>query len=94
MTLTKAELVRRVHQQHDLSREQAIAVVENFLEIAKDTLGQGEDLLLSGFGKFNVRQKKARRGRNPQTGEDLILAPRKVITFKPSGLLRRRVNGG
>lgn len=93
MTLTKAELVRRIHQQHDLSREEAVAVVDNFLDIAKDTLGRGEDLLLSGFGKFNVRQKKARRGRNPQTGEELTLSPRKVITFKASGILRQRING-
>ncbi len=69
-------------------------MVEAFLEIAKNSLRRGDDLLLSGFGKFNVKQKQARRGRNPQTGDELILAPRKVITFKPSGLLRNRINNG
>ncbi|WP_431190034.1 integration host factor subunit alpha [Desulfurivibrio dismutans] len=94
MTLTKADLIQEVYKKHDLSKAQATAVVENFLGIAKHSLQEGEDLLLSGFGKFSVKQKNSRRGRNPQTGEELMLAPRRVITFKPSGLLRHRVNGG
>ena len=94
MTLTKADLVQQVYQEHDLTKAQAAQVVEAFLEIAKDSLRRGDDLLLSGFGKFNVKQKKARRGRNPQTGAELILGPRKVVTFKPSGILRKRINGG
>lgn len=93
MTLTKADLIQRVYQDHDLSKGQATRVVEAFLDIAKDTLRRGDDLLLSGFGKFNVKQKRARRGRNPQTGDELILAPRRVVTFKPSGILRKRING-
>jgi len=67
--------------------------VEKFLEISKDSLINGDDLLLSGFGKFSVKEKKARQGRNPQTGEGLILEARQVITFKPSGKLRDMVNG-
>jgi integration host factor subunit alpha len=59
----------------------------------KDCLANGDDLLISGFGKFNVKDKKARRGRNPQTGEELTLDERRVITFKPSGILRARING-
>jgi integration host factor subunit alpha len=58
----------------------------------KNCLASGEELLISGFGKFNVKDKNARRGRNPQTGEELILEPRRVITFKPSGILRTRIN--
>ncbi|MFU8819656.1 MAG: integration host factor subunit alpha [Desulfurivibrio sp.] len=94
MTLTKADLIQQVYQEHDLTKAQAAEVVESFLEIAKNSLRRGDDLLLSGFGKFNVKQKQARRGRNPQTGDELILGPRKVITFKPSGILRKRINGG
>ena len=67
--------------------------MEAFLRISKDSLISGSDLLLSGFGKFNVKDKKSRRGRNPQTGEDLILDARRVVTFKPSGILKEKVNG-
>lgn len=93
MTLTKADLVQKVYQNHNLTKAQAAEAVEAFLKIAKNCLKNGEDLLVSGFGKFNVKQKKARRGRNPQTGQELILDARKVITFKPSGILRSRING-
>lgn len=93
MTLTKADLVQKVYQNHNLTKAQAAEAVEAFLKIAKNCLKNGDDLLVSGFGKFNVKQKKARRGRNPQTGQELILDARKVITFKPSGILRSRING-
>jgi len=93
MTLTKADLVQQVHKSHPhLTKAEASQAVETFLAIAKETLIGGEDLLLSGFGKFNVKDKKARRGRNPQTGEDLILEARRVVTFKPSGILRKKIN--
>ncbi len=95
MTLTKADLVQRVYKTHpDLTKAQAIDSVEAFLSIAKESLISGEDLLLSGFGKFNVKDKKARRGRNPQTGDELILEARRVVTFKPSGILRDKINAG
>ena len=94
MTLTKADLVQQVYEKHDnLSKAQATESVESFLRLSKDTLISGSDLLLSGFGKFNVRDKKSRRGRNPQTGDDLTLDARRVVTFKPSGFLREKVNG-
>lgn len=93
MTLTKADLVQKVYQNHNLTKAQAAETVEAFLKITKDCLEKGEDLLISGFGKFNVKAKKARRGRNPQTGDELILDARKVVTFKPSGILRDRING-
>jgi integration host factor subunit alpha len=69
-------------------------MVETLLELIKSTLESGEDLLVSGFGKFCVQSKNERRGRNPATGEDMVLAPRKVVTFKCSGKLRKAVNGG
>ncbi len=94
MTLTKADLVQKVYQNHDLTKSEATDAVKAFLKVSKDCLEKGEDLLISGFGKFNVKEKRARRGRNPQTGEELILSERKVITFKPSGILRDRINNG
>ena len=95
MTLTKADIVQEVYKNHDyLTKAEAAEAVESFLRISKDSLIKGSDLLISGFGKFNVKEKKPRRGRNPQTGDELILDARRVVTFKPSGMLRNRVNGG
>lgn len=93
MTLTKADLVQQVYQSHGFTKSQAAQAVEVFLRIAKTCLNSGDDLLISGFGKFNVKKKNARRGRNPQTGDELILDARRVVTFKPSGLLRAKING-
>ena len=94
MTLTKAELIQQVHKQHEgLTKIQAADSVEAFLRISKNSLINGSDLLLSGFGKFNVKNKKSRKGRNPQTGEELILDARRVVTFNSSGILRDKVNG-
>ncbi len=93
MTLTKADLVQQIYKTHDnMTKAQATEAVEALLRIMKDCLAQDNDLLISGFGKFNVKDKKARRGRNPQTGEELILPPRRVVTFKPSGILRALIN--
>jgi len=93
MTLTKADLSLQVYKNHDnITKAQAAEAVEAFLRLSKDTLIGGSDLLLSGFGKFNVRDKKARRGRNPKTGDPLLLDARRVITFQPSGVLRKKLN--
>ena len=94
MTLTKADLAQRVYERHEsMTKQQAVDAVEAFLLLSKNSLISGSDLLLSGFGKFNVRDKNSRRGRNPQTGDELILDSRRVVTFKPSGILRNIVNG-
>lgn len=94
MALTKADIVREVYMRHDgMTKVKAVEAVESFLHLAKDTLIGGDDLLLSGFGKFNVKDKRERRGRNPWTGSELTLAPRRVVTFSPSGILRDKVNG-
>ena len=93
MTLTKADLIQQVYKNHPaLTKAQATDSVETFLALSKGSLISGEDLLLSGFGKFNVKDKKARRGRNPQTGDELTLDARRVVTFKPSGILRAKIN--
>lgn len=92
-TLTKTDLVEKIYTSHStLTKSQAVEAVELFLALAKASLVSGEDLLLSSFGKFTVRDKSERRGRNPQTGKSLTLEARRVVTFKPSGLLRERVN--
>lgn len=93
MTLTKADLVQQVYKTHpSMTKAQATTAVEAFLSISKTALISGNDLLLSGFGKFNVKNKKSRRGRNPQTGDELTLESRRVVTFKPSGILRAKIN--
>jgi integration host factor subunit alpha len=93
MTLTKADVVQQVYKKHQqLSKNEAAEAVEAFLKLSKDTLIGGSDLLLSGFGKFNVRDKNPRRGRNPKTGDELELDARRVVTFHPSGILRNKVN--
>jgi integration host factor subunit alpha len=93
MTLTKADLVQQVYKNHPgLTKAEASESVEAFLRISKDSLINGSDLLLSGFGKFNVKYKNSRRGRNPQTGDELTLDARRVVTFKPSGILREKIN--
>jgi len=93
MTVTKAQIVESVQNQTGFPRNRSLEIVETLLEILKRTLASGEDVLVSGFGKFCVREKKERKGRNPSTGDDMMLAPRKVVTFKCSGKLRDRING-
>jgi integration host factor subunit alpha len=93
MALKKADIVETVQSEIGFTRHQSTNIVESLLELIKSKLESGEDVLVSGFGKFCVNEKRERRGRNPATGEDLMLAPRKVVTFKCSGKLRDRVNG-
>ncbi len=93
MTLTKDHIVNSIRGQLDLPKTKSTELFESILEIIKTTLENGEDVLISGFGKFCVKEKGNRRGRNPQTGEDMILDERKVIVFKCSGKLREKMNG-
>jgi integration host factor subunit alpha len=92
MALTKEKLITHLQTQIGLERQESRQVVERLLEIMKDALAGGEELLISGFGKFSVRRKHERQGRNPQTKESLILAARSVLVFKSSGVLRERIN--
>ena len=93
MALTKADIIESVRQQLGFPQKKSSEVVEQLIETIKSTLASGEDVLVSGFGKFCVNDKKERRGRNPATGDSMMLRSRKVVTFKVSGKLRRRVNG-
>ena len=92
MALTKAQIVGTVQNHLGLSRKRSSQLIENLLEIMKKSLENGEDVLVSGFGKFCVKQKRERKGRNPATGDDMMLEPRKVVTFKCSGKLRDKIN--
>ena len=92
MALTKADLIETVNKEIGFPKRQSQALIETLLEIIKSTLESGEDVLISGFGKFRVRDKKERRGRNPAKGGDMMLAPRRVVTFKCSGRLREKIN--
>lgn len=94
MTLTKEKLITSIYDQVGLSKSQSQSVMEKLLEIIKQSLEKGEDILISGFGKFAVKSKSERRGRNPQTTEELRLRARRVVVFKASGVLRDRINGG
>ena len=91
MALTKSDIVTRVNDL-GFTQKKSAEVVESLLEIIKHCLEDGEDVLVSGFGKFCVKDKRPRRGRNPATGEDLMLEKRKVVTFKCSGKLREKIN--
>lgn len=93
MTLTKAKIIDVIHNQLGYPKNQSAELLEILLEIIKGTLEKGEDVLISGFGKFCVKQKKERRGRNPATGNDMILDGRRVVTFRCSHLLRSKING-
>ncbi len=92
MTLTKANLVEKISM-NSLSRKESSEVMENVLELMKKTLESGDDVLISGFGKFCVKNKSKRKGRNPATGEDLYLDSRRVVTFQCSGVLKDKING-
>jgi integration host factor subunit alpha len=91
-TLTKAQIVENLFAQNIFTKTESAGIVDSLFEIVKDTMGRGEEVLISGFGKFVIREKSQRRGRNPQTGQPIMLAPRKVVTFKCSGILRDRIN--
>jgi integration host factor subunit alpha len=92
MALTKEKIIDSIYNQVGLSKNQSRRVVESLLGLIKQTLVRGESLLVSGFGKFVVKDKAARRGRNPQTKEDLQLRARRVVVFRTSGVLRRKIN--
>ena len=91
-TLTKAHIINAVAESNGFTRKKSIEAVEILLELIKQSLESGDDVMISGFGRFCVKEKTRRRGRNPATGNDLILSPRKVVTFKWSGKLKEKLN--
>jgi integration host factor subunit alpha len=92
MTLTKANIVDAIHDELGFPKNRSAELIEILLEQIKSTLENGQDVLISGFGKFCVKEKKARRGRNPATGDDMMLTQRRVVTFRCSHLLREKIN--
>jgi len=93
MTLNKAQIVEALFAKNIFTKTQSAQIIDTLFELIKQSLENGEDVLISGFGKFSVKGKHGRKGRNPQTGEPLKLSPRKVVTFKCSGVLRAAMNG-
>ena len=93
MTITKANIVEAVAEQIGYTKKRSIYTIEILLELIKRSLESGEDVLVSGFGKFHVNERRERRGRNPSTGEDMMLEPRRVVTFNCSRKLRDKING-
>ena len=93
MALTKTQLIDSIQDRIGFPRKKSSELIEILLEIMKETLENGEDVLISGFGKFCTKEKSSRRGRNPATGEDMMLEKRRVVTFKCSSVLRNRING-
>ena len=94
MALTKSHLIEAIAEQIGFTKKKSTETVEAILEIIKSTIASGEDVLISGFGKFCVKDKRERKGRNPATGADMMLAPRRVVTFRCSGKLKDTINDG
>jgi integration host factor subunit alpha len=92
VTLTKYHITDAIAEQNGFTKKQSTETVETILEIIKSTLASGDDVLISGFGKFCVKEKRERKGRNPATGQDMMLAPRRVVTFRCSGKLRKKID--
>ena len=92
MALTKAELIQNITKQNGFTKGKSSKIVESLTEIIKRALESGEDVLITGFGKFCVKEKKQRIGRNPITGEDMMLRPHRVVRFRCSGKLREKIN--
>ena len=90
--MTKADLIDTVCEENGFSKRESAKIVENMFDIIKETLENGENVKLSGFGSFNVRHKRARRGRNPQTGESMTISARRILSFKASNVLREKLN--
>lgn len=93
MGLTKSHLIDGIAEQNGFTKNHSLEILETLLEIIKKNLESGDDVLITGFGKFCVKEKGERRGRNPSTGEDMMVRSRKVVTFRSSGNLRKKING-
>jgi integration host factor subunit alpha len=91
--MTKADIVERIYTRVGFSKKEAADVVESIFEVIKGRLESGEKVKVSGFGNFVINEKRPRKGRNPQTGEEIIITGRRVLTFKPSQVLKRTING-
>jgi integration host factor subunit alpha len=92
MTMTKADIVERIYEMAGFSKKEATDVVESIFDLLKERLEKGEKVKISGFGNFVVNEKRPRRGRNPQTGDEIVISGRRVLTFKPSHVLKKTMN--
>jgi integration host factor subunit alpha len=90
--MTKADMIDNLYEKIGLSKKECAMIVEQIFEIIRVAFERGEKIKISGFGNFNIRSKKVRRGRNPQTGEDMQISARTVLSFKASPLLKRALN--
>ncbi len=90
--MTKAEIIERVYERVGFSKKEATDVVESIFDVVKARLAEGEKVKISGFGNFVINEKRPRKGRNPQTGEEIMISGRRVLTFKPSQVLKRTIN--
>jgi integration host factor subunit alpha len=93
MSLTKIDIIESVREKLGIPKKDSVRIVESVFDIIKVDLNKGNDVMISGFGKWTVKAKKKRRGRNPQTGASMTIVARKVVTFKSSNVLRDKVNG-
>ena len=94
MSLTKIDITESIREKFGLPKKDCARIVESLFDIIKDDLNIGDDVMISGFGKWTVKAKKERKGRNPKTGKAMTIAARRVVTFKPSNVLRDKVNSG
>jgi len=92
MTMTKADIIERIHERVGFSKKEASQVVESVFEVMKNRLEGGDTVKLSGFGKFVINDKNPRKGRNPQSGEEIVITGRRVLSFKPSQVLKKAIN--
>ena len=92
MGLTKIDIIESAYEQLGIPKKDCVRIVESFFDLIKDDLVKGKDVMISGFGKWTVKAKKKRKGRNPRTGDALTIDARRVVTFKPSNLLRDTIN--
>jgi len=92
--MTKADLVENVYQKTGFSKKESAEIVETVFDLIKSTLEEGQKIKIAGFGNFVVKEKATRRGRNPQTGEEIEISSRRILTFKPSQVLKNAINGG
>lgn len=93
MSLIKDDIVKAIARENGYQLNQSVELIETLFELIKSKLSSGEDVLISGFGKFCIKEKRERRGRNPATGEGMMLGPRRVVTFRCSRQLRDKING-
>jgi integration host factor subunit alpha len=93
MSLIKADMINTLYRDIGISKRKSTRVIESLIAIIKDSLEHGEDVMISGFGKFWIKEKKERRGRNPQTAYAMMLGARRVVRFKCSGRLKAKING-